>query len=58
LNFFDDDAMNPATRGWVYGALRTITGVQLGNDANAWRQWWAKRDTTTKHHRRTAMLYA
>lgn len=58
LNFFDDDAMDPATRGWVYGALRTITGVQLGNDANAWRQWWAKRDTTTKHHRRTAMLYA
>ena len=58
LNFFDDDAMNPATRGWVYGALRAITGVQLGNDANAWRQWWAKRDTTTKHHRRTAMLYA
>jgi hypothetical protein len=58
LNFFDDDAMDPATRGWVYGALRSITGVQLGNDANAWRQWWAKRDTTTKHHRRTAMLYA
>ena len=58
LNFFDDDAMDPTTRGWVYGALRTITGVQLGNDENAWRQWWAKRDTTTKHHRRTAMLYA
>jgi hypothetical protein len=58
LNFFDDDAMDPATRGWVYGALRMITGVQLGNDANAWRQWWAKRDTTTKHHRRSAMLYA
>jgi hypothetical protein len=58
MNFFDDDAMDPATRGWVYSALRTITGVQLGNEANAWRQWWAKRETTTKHHRRTAMLYA
>jgi hypothetical protein len=59
LNFFDDDAMDSATRGWVYGALRMITGVQLGNDANAWRKWWAKRDTTIEHaHRPTALLFA
>jgi hypothetical protein len=59
LNFFDDDAMDSATRGWVYGALRIITGVQLGNDANAWRKWWAKRDTTTHNaHIRTKTLFA
>ena len=59
LNFFDDDALDSTTRGWVYGTLRLITGVQLGNDANAWRQWWAKRDTASKHtHVRTKTLYA
>ena len=58
LNFFDDDAMDSATRGWVYGTLRMITGVQLGNDANAWRKWWAKRDTAEHTHRPTKMLFA
>src|SRR5262249_32937953 len=27
LNLFDDDAMDSTTRSWVYGALRSITGV-------------------------------
>ena len=59
LNFFDDDALDSATRGWVYGTLRMITGVQLGNDANAWRKWWAKRDATTRNaHVPTKTLYA
>ena len=59
LNFFDDDALDSATRSWVYGALRLITGAPLGNDAGAWRKWWAKRDTTEKRaHQRTAMLFA
>jgi HEAT repeats len=59
LNFFDDDGLDSATRGWVYGALRMITGAQLGNDANAWRKWWAKRDTASQHaHRPTKTLYA
>jgi hypothetical protein len=59
LNFFDDDALDSSTRGWVYGALRMITGVQLGNDANAWRKWWAKRDATTHNtHVPTKILYA
>ncbi len=59
LNFFDDDALDSATRGWVYGTLRMITGVQLGNDANAWRKWWAKRDATTHNtHVPTKILYA
>jgi HEAT repeats len=49
LNFFDDDALDSSTRGWVYGALRLITGAELGNDANAWRKWWANRKTAHKH---------
>lgn len=48
LNMFDDDALDATTRSWVYGALRIITGAQLGNDANAWRQWWANRTTAHK----------
>jgi HEAT repeat protein len=48
LNMFDDDALDATTRTWVYGALRLITGAQLGNDANAWRQWWANRTTAHK----------
>jgi hypothetical protein len=58
LNFFDDDAMDTATRSWVYGALRLITGAHIGNDANAWRQWWAKRDTHTHTHHPTTLLFA
>jgi HEAT repeats len=49
LNTFDDDALDSTTRGWVYGALRLITGAELGNDANAWRKWWATRDNAHKH---------
>src|SRR5215469_4968680 len=48
LNFFDDDALDSTTRSWVYGALRLITGAELGNDSNAWRQWWANRTTAHK----------
>jgi HEAT repeat protein len=60
LNFFDDDALDSATRGWVYGALRLITGAEIGNDAGAWRKWWANRDTSARKHplRRTGILYA
>jgi hypothetical protein len=48
LNMFDDDALDSTTRSWVYGALRLITGAELGNDSNAWRQWWANRTTAHK----------
>lgn len=44
LNFLDDDALDSGTRGLVYAALRIITGEALGNDANAWREWWAHPD--------------
>jgi HEAT repeats len=59
LNLFDDDAIDSSTRGWVYGALRLITGAELGNDANAWRKWWANRNTAHKHPiNRSGILYA
>src|SRR5271170_5795670 len=44
LNFADDDSLNTTTRELVYGTLRVITGAALGNDANAWRAWWALHD--------------
>jgi hypothetical protein len=59
LNLFDDDALDSATRSWVYGALRLITGAELGNDANAWRKWWANRNTAHKHPiNRSGILFA
>jgi HEAT repeats len=59
LNFFDDDALDSTTRSWVYGALRLITGAEIGNDPDAWRKWWAKRDTSNRNaHRPTKYLYA
>lgn len=44
LNFLDDDSLDSSTRGWVYQALRGITGAELGNNADAWREWWAHHD--------------
>jgi HEAT repeat protein len=48
LNFLDDDSLDSTTRGWVYAALRVITGAALGNDANAWRNWWMHHDEARK----------
>jgi hypothetical protein len=51
LNFADDDSLNTTTRELVYGTLRVITGAPLGNDANAWRAWWAQHDPARKRPR-------
>jgi hypothetical protein len=57
LNFADDDSLNTTTRELVYGTLRVITGAALGNDANAWRAWWARHDPALKRPRqRTGIL--
>ena len=48
LNFLDDDSLDSTTRGWVYAALRVITGAAIGNDANAWRNWWKHHDSAQK----------
>jgi hypothetical protein len=49
LNFADDDSLETTTRELVYGTLRLITGAELGNDANAWREWWAGHDPAQEH---------
>src|SRR5580704_9583871 len=51
LNFADDDSLNTTTRELVYGTLRVITGAALGNDANAWRAWWARHDPAQERPR-------
>jgi HEAT repeat protein len=57
LNFADDDSLNTTTRELVYGTLRIITGAPLGNDANAWRAWWAHHDPARERPRgRTSLV--
>ena len=57
LNFADDDSLNTTTRELVYGTLRVITGAALGNDANAWRAWWAHHDPALERpSQRTGIL--
>ncbi|MHB8500860.1 MAG: HEAT repeat domain-containing protein [Candidatus Acidiferrales bacterium] len=59
LNFADDDSLNTRTRELVYGTLRVITGAELGNDASAWREWWAHNDPAQARPReRSHMLRA
>jgi HEAT repeat protein len=56
LNFADDDSLNTTTRELVYGTLRVITGAALGNDASAWREWWAKHDPARNRPRERVRL--
>jgi hypothetical protein len=59
LNFADDDSLNTTTRELVYGTLRVITGAPLGNDASAWREWWAHHDPARERPRQaTGILRA
>jgi HEAT repeat protein len=48
FNMLDDDALGKDTRGWVYGALRLITGAAIGNDTQAWLKWWAHHDASRR----------
>jgi len=41
LKMMDDPTLDAATRGWVFQALRDITGTSLGSDPAAWRDWWS-----------------
>ena len=41
LEYADDPSLDDETRGWVFQALRDITGQSLPRDAAAWRQWYA-----------------
>jgi hypothetical protein len=40
LDFAGDFSMNDETRGWVFQALRDITGQSLPRDPSAWRRWY------------------
>jgi hypothetical protein len=40
LDFTEDPALDAQTRGWVYQALRDITGQTLPHTPQAWRTWW------------------
>jgi HEAT repeats len=58
LNLLDDDALDSDTRGWVYGALRLITGEGLSNNAQAWQRWWAHHDSVKKSRSPKGLLFA
>jgi hypothetical protein len=42
LRMIDDPTLDAPTRGWVFQALRDITGVSLGANPAAWRTWWSQ----------------
>ena len=42
LDYAGDGALDAQTRGWVYQALRDITGASLPHDPDAWRPWVAR----------------
>jgi hypothetical protein len=40
LDFAGDMSLDEQTRGWVFQALRDITGQSLPRDPGAWRDWY------------------
>jgi len=40
LDYADDPTFDDQTRGWVFQALRDITGQSLPREAAAWRDWF------------------
>ena len=42
LEYAGDTALDDQTRGWVFQALRDITGQTLPPDPAAWRQWYER----------------
>ena len=41
LNYADDPTLDSQTHGWVFQALRDITGQNLPNETAAWRNWYS-----------------
>ena len=39
IEYADDGALDAETRGWVFQALRDITGQTLPRETAAWREW-------------------
>jgi hypothetical protein len=42
LDYAGDFSFDDQTRGWVFQALRDITGQNLPRDAAAWRKWYER----------------
>jgi hypothetical protein len=42
IEFAGDGALDEHSRGWVFQALRDITGQSLPREAAAWRDWYAR----------------
>ena len=42
LDFAEDSALDDQTRGWVFQALRDITGQTLPRQPAAWRDWYVR----------------
>lgn len=40
LDYADDSSLDAQTHGWVYQALRDITGQTLPAESSAWRAWY------------------
>lgn len=40
LDYADDASLDEQTHGWVYQALRDITGQGLPNESSSWRSWY------------------
>ena len=40
VDYAGDFSLDDQTRGWVFQALRDITGQSLPHDASAWRDWY------------------
>ena len=45
LQYADDGALDQETQGWVFQALRDITGQSLPRSAAAWRDWYRQYGT-------------
>jgi HEAT repeat protein len=43
LEYASDGALDAETRGWVFQALRDITGETLPPDGSAWKRWYERR---------------
>jgi len=42
LEYTEDYSLDPETRGWVFQALRDITGQTLPPDPSTWRLWYQR----------------
>lgn len=49
LNLLDDDSLDAPTESLVSATLEAITGASFGNNAAAWRDWWAHHDNREKN---------